>query len=289
SGDYCTYFISVEEEKKYTLTVRYSADDVAGYDGMIGFIINGEDEINYIKLPATGSFTDWSSAHRVIELPVGDSIEFKMKVENSGFNLNYFNITEGELLYPDISLINAFIFPNGEILYLEYDKEVTTFPDPSEITLVGDTTRVEVSQYEYVNGDKKKIMCHLASKIYKEQIVTLSIATEKGCSIEGAILPVISDTTILNTSSKIKPIVSINAVDETSLMIAPNPAKVNEAVTLSYGTNEEVTYTIFTAVGAKISSGSFTNTTTVSFDKPGIYIVTMKTSTGGITEKIIVE
>ena len=289
SGDYYTYFISVEEEKKYTLTVRYSADDVAGYDGMIGFIINGEDEINYIKLPATGSFTDWSSAHRVIELPVGDSIEFKMKVENSGFNLNYFNITEGELLYPDISLINAFIFPNGEILYLEYDKEVTTFPDPSEITLVGDTTRVEVSQYEYVNGDKKKIMCHLASKIYKEQIVTLSIATEKGCSIEGAILPVISDTTILNTSSKIKPIVSINAVDETSLMIAPNPAKVNEAVTLSYGTNEEVTYTIFTAVGTKISSGSFTNTTTVSFDKPGIYFVTMKTSTGGITEKIIVE
>ena len=289
SGDYYTYFISVEEAKKYTVTVRYSADDAVGYNGLIGFFINGSDEINYLKLPTTGSFTDWASVHRVIELPAGDSIEFKMKVEKSGFNLNYFYITDKELLYPEVSLTKAYIMQDGNALFLMYDKEITALPDTSEFVIMSDDKRVHISHYEYVNGDKTKIRCYLGSKIYKNQIVTLSLATEKGASIEGAILPTMNDTIINNRSALTKSIVAINEINDAAVVIAPNPAKINESVTIAYGEDESVSYTIFTSIGTKIASGVFVNETTVSFDKTGVYFVTMQTAKGRITEKIIVE
>ena len=229
AGDYYTYFISVEEAKKYTLTVRYSADDAVGYDGLIGFLINGGDEINYIKLPATGSFTDWASVHRVIDLPAGDSIEFKMKVEKSGFNLNYFHITDEEL-YPEIAITKSYIVKDGNILFLIYDKEVTTLPETSDFVLTADGERVNVSHFEYVNGDKKKIRCYLASKIYKNQEVLLSFETEKGTSIEGAILPTMTDAAITNNSVISKPIVAINTVGKESFVVSPNPVKANTEV-----------------------------------------------------------
>lgn len=288
AGDYYTYFISVEEAKKYTLTVRYSADAAVGYDGMIGFLVNGNSEINYIKLPATGSFTEWASVHRVIELPVGDSIEFKMKVEKSGFNLNYFHITDEEL-YPEIALTKSYIVKDGNILFLIYDKEVTTLPETSEFVLTADGERVNVSHFEYVNGDMKKIRCYLASKIYKNQEVLLSFETEKGTSIEGAILPTMTDAVITNNSVISKPIVAINTVGKDSFVVSPNPVKANTEVVLSYGEDEEVSYTILSGIGTKLSTGKFTKETTVSFSKPGVYLVSLQTSNGTITEKIIVE
>ena len=288
AGDYYTYFISVEEAKKYTLTVRYSADDAVGYDGLIGFLINGGDEINYIKLPATGSFTDWASVHRVIDLPAGDSIEFKMKVEKSGFNLNYFHITDEEL-YPEIALTKSYIVKDGNILFLIYDKEVTTLPETSDFVLTADGEPVNISQFEYVNGDMKKIRCYLASKIYKNQEVLLSFETEKGTSIEGAILPTMTDAVITNNSVISKPIVAINTVGKESFVVSPNPVKANTEVVLSYGEDEEVSYTILSGIGTKLSTGKFTKETTVSFSKPGVYLVSLQTSNGTITEKIIVE
>lgn len=288
AGDYYTYFISVAEPKKYTITVRYSADNAVGYDGLIGFLINGGNEINYIKLPATGSFTDWASVHRVIDLPAGDSIEFKMKVEKSGFNLNYFHITDEEL-YPEIAITKSYIVKDGNILFLIYDKEVTTLPETSDFVLTADGERVNVSQFEYVNGDKKKIRCYLASKIYKNQEVLLSFETEKGTSIEGAILPTMTDAAITNNSVISKPIVAINTVGKDSFVVSPNPVKANTEVVLSYGEDEEVSYTISSSIGTKISSGKFTKETTVSFCKSGVYFVSLQTSNGTITEKIIVE
>ncbi|MBP5584005.1 MAG: T9SS type A sorting domain-containing protein [Bacteroidales bacterium] len=288
AGDYYTYFISVDEAKKYTLTVRYSADAAVGYDGMIGFLINGNSEINYIKLPATGSFTEWASVHRVIELPVGDSIEFKMKVEKSGFNLNYFHITDEEL-YPEIALTKSYIVKDGNILFLIYDKEVTTLPETSEFVLTADGERVNVSHFEYVNGDMKKIRCYLASKIYKNQEVLLSFETEKGTSIEGAILPTMTEVAITNNSVISKPIVAINTVDKSSFVVSPNPVKANTEVVLSYGDDEEVSYTILSGIGTKLSTGKFTKETTVSFSKSGVYFISLQTSNGTITEKIIVE
>lgn len=288
AGDYYTYFISVAEAKKYTITVRYSADDAVGYDGLIGFLINGGDEINYIKLPATGSFTDWASVHRVIDLPAGDSIEFKMKVEKSGFNLNYFHITDEEL-YPEIAITKSYIVKDGNILFLIYDKEVTTLPETSDFVLTADGERVNISQFEYVNGDKKKIRCYLASKIYKNQEVLFSFETEKGTSIEGAILPTMTDAAITNNSVISKPIVAINTVGKESFVVSPNPVKANTEVVLSYGEDEEVSYTILSGIGTKLSTGKFTKKTTVSFSKSGVYFVSLQTSNGTITEKIIVE
>ena len=289
AGDYYTYFISVDEAKKYTLTVRYSADNAVGYNGLIGFLIDGNEDINYIKLPATGSFTTWSSVHRVIELPAGDSIEFKMKVENSGFNLNYFQITDEEL-YPEITLTNSYVVKNGNILFLNYDTEVYYLPEPSDFVIMADTVRIEVSHFEYLNGDMKKVRCYLSSDIYKDQVVTLSLDTEKGASIEGAKLPIITELNVKNNSTiPVPKEVSVTAIENSSFFVSPNPVKANTEVVLSYEEDEEVSYTILSSIGTKLSAGKFTKETTVSFSKSGVYFISLQTSNGTISEKIIVE
>lgn len=288
SGDYYTYFIKSNEAKKYTLTTRYSADRVVGYNGQIAFIIDGGEE-QHLMLPATGSFTTWADAYRVVDVPAGDSIEFKLKVVSSGFNLNYFNLTDEER-YPEITLTKAYIHGDGDKLFLIYDKDITVLPEPSEIVVMSDTNRVNITNYEYVNNDKKKIYCYLESKIYKGQAVTLSYKTENGQSLEGTILPELKDTTINNNSKLIKPTPSaVSTMQDKSIVVSPNPVKVGQNVTIQTSMDTNVTYQIVSNIGSKISEGNFTNSKTISFDKPGIYFITIQSKENQYTQKIIVE
>jgi hypothetical protein len=113
-GDFADYKIFVRNEGQYMLNLRVASQNQTGQAGfyLIDEIAN-ETELVKLSTPITGGWQTWETVSDTFYLPAGIHT-LRMKVLNSGFNMNWFNVTEINLtlgLNPNKEQ-NTFIYPN---------------------------------------------------------------------------------------------------------------------------------------------------------------------------------
>jgi len=131
-GDYADYKVLVREEGTYAFTIRAASQNSVG---KIGFYIVNEDdteiELIQVATPRTGGWQTWETVmSEGFEMPSGIHV-LRLKVLQSGFNLNWFDGAEIILsTNPEIKKVPV-IYPNptGQILKinsLEYNSYTLT-------------------------------------------------------------------------------------------------------------------------------------------------------------------
>jgi len=112
AGDFAEYLVYISETGNYNLNVRTSA----AYDtGKIEFQLlnnNSIESISTIDLPVTGGWQSWQTTTAETTLNAG-VYSLKMKVLESGFNLNWFEFEfVSSLSIEELANHNISIFPN---------------------------------------------------------------------------------------------------------------------------------------------------------------------------------
>jgi hypothetical protein len=113
-GDFADYKIFVRNEGQYMLNLRVASENQTGQAGF--YLLDefeSETELLALSTPITGGWQTWETVSDTFSLPAGIHT-LRMKVLNSGFNLNWFNVTEINLPLgqsPNREQ-NTFIYPN---------------------------------------------------------------------------------------------------------------------------------------------------------------------------------
>ena len=112
AGDYLDYRISVKKSGTYNIEVRSSCYNSAGTLQVLQ--MNNNDEILNsctISIPVTGGWQTWKSVNADISLIQGAG-KLRIKIIQSGFNLNWYKFTDKSQGILDPSLQHIRIFPN---------------------------------------------------------------------------------------------------------------------------------------------------------------------------------
>ncbi len=105
-NDWAEYKISVEKSGTYVLNAR-----VAGTgQGAIQFLVDNQLKAQ-ISTPNTGSWQNWRTVSKEIELEKGEHI-LKMLVRTAGFNINWINISNSTAVKNEIEIIETQVYPN---------------------------------------------------------------------------------------------------------------------------------------------------------------------------------
>ncbi len=136
-NDYADYKIFVRNEGTYQLNLRVAAQDRTG---RVGFYLvdneANETELVVITTPRTGGWQDWETVSEIFTLPAGIHT-LRMKVLSSGFNMNWFDVTE-ITLSTDQPTRASFVYPNPARSYVnvqspDYDHYVIVNLNGSKI------------------------------------------------------------------------------------------------------------------------------------------------------------
>jgi hypothetical protein len=105
-GDWAEYKISVEKSGTYSLNARISASNTS----IIDYLVDGKS-IGRMTTSTTGGWQNWKTVSIQIELEAGDHI-LKMLVRDSGFNINWLEISGSTATLPEFEMVNADVYPN---------------------------------------------------------------------------------------------------------------------------------------------------------------------------------
>lgn len=283
NGDLYTYKIKVNESKNYTISIRYASQK----EGELNYQIDGEKY--HVSLPATYAFTKWSDAYRVIPLPEGEH-ELILEIVNSGFNINYIQILEGEK-YPVSHIETASIPRKGKLVNIFFDTKIAVLPELTDIVFIcNDTLTITPSNVE-LNSNTSILNCQLDATIYKGDKVTLQFSSKSLETLDGGS---VNDTTLavenMSTQIYVPPIPdAVSEIDEDEIIVSPNPAFVNQDFVVATSNGEQtLSYSLISANGKTVKSGSFVGSTTISVSQAGTYSLIVNDGEKIAVKKIIV-
>lgn len=282
SGDNYTYKINVPEDKNYTVYFRYASTS----SGEVNFII---DDIAYhLTIPSSKSYNKWIDAYRVIPLTAGEH-EITLNIISAGFNVNYFRF-EDEENYPFVNITKNSIPAKGNLLNLFFSTIIDELPTIDELTLTcNDTVSIPIESITFNSNSVLNI--NLDTTIYKNDVIKLSISSSKLLSADGGSL---KDTTftVNNKSSQtyVPPIPdAVSEINENEIMVSPVPAFVNQNfVIASSDGGKTIAFSVISANGQSVKSGSFIGSTTISLNQPGTYSIITNDGEKIAVKKIIV-
>lgn len=281
-GDNYTYKINVPEDKNYTVYLRYASES----PGEANFII---DNIAYhLTIPSSKNYNKWVEAFRVIPLTAGEH-DVTLEIISSGFNINYFRF-EDEENYPFVNITKNSIPAKGNLLNLFFSTIIDELPTIDELTLTcNDTVSIPIESITFNSNSVLNI--NLDTTIYKNDVIKLSISSSKLLSADGGSL---KDTTftVNNKSSQtyVPPIPdAISEINENEIMVSPVPAFVNQNfVIASSDGGKTIAFSVISANGQSVKSGSFIGSTTISLNQPGTYSIITNDGEKIAVKKIIV-
>ncbi|HEY3402451.1 MAG TPA: glycosyl hydrolase [Ohtaekwangia sp.] len=154
AGDWLEYGIDVPETKEYYFSTRVAATQNASFQ----VIINGVT-VQTIQVPNTNGWQNWSTVTIPLTLPAGEQ-KITIKANTSGFNLNWFNITDEIIISnEEVQRESIHIFPNPAT-----DK--ISIQSPSKIQLVEITDLLGQTVYSLVPDENTIDVSHLGSGAY---------------------------------------------------------------------------------------------------------------------------
>lgn len=111
-GDYADYKIFVSEDGNYQLDLRIAALDTSGAIDFDLISENSTENLTSINIPITGGWQSWQTTSSPVVLYKG-IYTLRMKVQKSGFNLNWFEFKfSSSLSVDDFEQNRLAIFPN---------------------------------------------------------------------------------------------------------------------------------------------------------------------------------
>lgn len=278
TGDIITYKINVPESKNYTITLRYASQT----NGACNFIIDG---VKYhLTLPSTKGFQKWKDAYRVIPLTEGEH-DVLLEIEVAGYNVNYFTFTDEEK-YPAGYVSKATVPNKGASVLVTFNTGMEIIPTNDEVTLTVDDLVIPITAIT-ANSDAA-ILCTFDTTIYKGQTVSIHIASATARNIDGGNIP---DTTITvkNYSSQVyEEQTNITVINDDVVSIVPVPAHIGEAITITSTREKTLHYTVVSANGKTLESGSFRDNTQIFLKSAGIYTIIIRDEENIVTRKIII-
>ncbi|WP_420318984.1 carbohydrate-binding protein [Ekhidna sp.] len=120
-GDFADYKILVREEGMFSVSLRVAAQNSTGRIGF--YLVDGsgtETKLIEVGTPRTGGWQTWETVTgEGLEIPVGIHI-LRMKVLKSGFNLNWFEVSEVAPLESNIeNKTRTILYPNPTERYIK--------------------------------------------------------------------------------------------------------------------------------------------------------------------------
>lgn len=275
------YNVTVQTAGTYTILLRHAG---ASQNGSVVFKVDGVTAAN-LFVPKSGSWNTWYNSAVTIELPVG-AHTIEMFVAGSGFNANYITIESGS--HPSNATISAATTDNaGGNVIIIYDRKLKVLPQISEVTVQINNQPVVISAIGYLNNDSTKLQFTTAQPFYKNQVITISYTTTSGITTENGIILPATAVSVTNKSTQIDN--AINSVEESGVLISPNPAQVDQQIQISVEDNLPFSYTVSSIDGKVLISEQGVGVVTCILKQKGVYIIKVHTNTQIVLKKILVK
>ncbi len=278
--DSYSYKINVEEDRNYTVYVRYASTS----DGEINFDIDGE--LYHLTLPSSGSFMNWVEAYRVIPLTTGEH-EIKVMILKSGFNMNYIQF-KAEEKSPVSKITKTNIPAKGDVVRMYFATNIATLPLVDELSLsCNDTVSIPIVSVDYNSSAVLNI--NIDTTIYKGDNIVLQLHSETIKTVDGG---EVKDTVVVvsNKSTQIYVPPVIDAIEEigNDFVVAPIPVNQGENTYISTSKDCEISYMIISSEGKVVESGNFVGYTSFALTQTGIYTIILNDGNSITTKKIVV-
>jgi hypothetical protein len=142
-----------------------------------------------------------------------------------------------------------------------------------------------------LNSNTSILNCQLDATIYKGDKVTLQFSSKSLETLDGGS---VNDTTLavenMSTQIYVPPIPdAVSEIDEDEIIVSPNPAFVNQDFVVATSNGEQtLSYSLISANGKTVKSGSFVGSTTISVSQAGTYSLIVNDGEKIAVKKIIV-
>lgn len=197
-GEWMQYTVNVSQSGAYKCEVRYATNSASG---RIGIYVDGKESSGSVSLPSTGSWTTWKSKTIENIILTKGTHAIKVKVEQTGFNLNYLNFSDPvaiENVVPKI--LNATTATDGSYIVLASNLEVKTAGAISDFTLKVDNADVEIVSTEIDPENPYGIRLNLAHNVYSHNKIKIAYSGTSMTSIYGTEHAAFSSMSVVNVA-----------------------------------------------------------------------------------------